>query len=632
MPAITIKSPSPETTAGSGSEPVRISKRKLSRTSTRKVRSGCVTCKKRHIKCDETKPHCSNCLQSRGHCEGYLVDPKRKATGPTEICWNSKQVVRQAPSPTTQAKLGTNTRDFRHDAGLLYFEEFVCLVKGPWMSAASSGDLWVVTLPQICRNNSTLRSAAMAIGALSVWYRQSAFASLRAVTIPDQPTAEGDAHYFQAVTYYCDSLMLQRRRSSAQDAIFLSVLLLFFETLRGNRVAALDHVNHALSLLLAILTDTDAQLYLSDLAPDPKPVIGAVAEVFNQLARQARTVFQRRILDGPTLPNLARGLKSKKQTMESFMVLLSQMRSDWALESPVPPVFRSLDEFEQTWPTLRRHQAAINAVMEDAIQNSNIRRFHDDNSISKFHSELLGSPSIREYCVNFQKSMDKLDATFQPLFANILSSDIESPTYLRAILLRLEFLGVYIFNNPASFLGFDSVVLLTPLFRQYISLSHIALGMAKEESRKNPAHHLSLQRGLAWHLLVTSLFSRDPVVRDEAVLMLRDYPGQDGLLNTRVLYALALRNRHIERLNVADGTLDEQWRRLWRREFVFEDGGDRVVVRYMEKDESAGAWRLVEEAADVEGEGEVVEWTRQPITGHGGLLILDLYVMSNHVD
>ncbi|KAJ0161692.1 Transcriptional regulatory protein moc3 [Colletotrichum tanaceti] len=618
-PAITVNSASPETTAGSGRrEPVWIGKGKLSRTSTRKVRSGCVTCKKRHIKCDEAKPHCSNCLQSRGHCEGYLVDAKRKASGsgPPEICWNSKQVIRQAPSPATQARLGTNTRDFRHDAGLLYFDEFVCLLRGPWMSAASSGDLWVVTLPQICRSNSTLRSAAMAIGALSVWYRQSAFASLRAVTVPDQPTAEGDAHYFQAVTYYCDALMLQRRRSSAQDAIFLSVLLLFFETLRGNRVAALDHVNHALSLLLAIMTDTDAQLHLSDLAPDPKPVIGAVAEVFNQLGRQARTVFRGRILDGPALPNLARGLKSKKQTMESFMVLLSQMRSDWALDSPVPPVFRSLDEFEQTWPTLRRHQAAMNAIMEDAIQSSNICRLHDENSISKFHSELLGSHHIRS----------------TPLFENILSSDIESPIYLRAILLRLEFLGAYIFNNPASFLEFDSVVLLTPLFRQYLSLSHIALRMAKEESRKNPAHHLSLQRGLAWHLLVTSLFSRDPVVRDEAVLMLRDYPGQDGLLNTRVLYALALRNRHVERLNVVDGTPAEQWRRLWRREFVFEDGGDRAVLRYMEKDESAGAWRLVEEAADVQGEGETVQWTRQPITGHGGILILDLYAMSNHVE
>ncbi|KZL79470.1 c6 zinc finger domain protein [Colletotrichum incanum] len=631
LPASPQTFASPETSTSSKSEPVGSSRAKLSRTSTRKVRTGCITCKKRHVKCDEAKPHCGNCLQSRGHCEGYLIGPK-KTSGPVQICWDSKQVIRQASSPTTQTKLGNNVQDFRNDAGLIYFQEFVGLLRGPWMSAASSGDLWVVTLPQLARNNSTLRSAAMAIGALSLWHRQSAFGSLRAVTVPDQPTCEADAHYFQAVAHYCDSLKLQRRRSSVQDAVFLSVLLLFFETLRGNRKAALDHVNHALSLLLAIMTDADAHLHLSDLAPNPRPVIGAVAEVFNQLARQARTVFRGRIIDGPPLPNLTRGLKSKKQTMESFMVLLSQMRSDYALDSSAPSVFRSLDEFEQTWPAMRRHQSAMNAIMEDAIHNSGVRGSHDDDAITQFHLDLLGNPHIKEYCANFQNSMDKLDAAFQPLFQDIISSDVGSPAYLRAILLRLEFLGVYIFNNVASFLKAESVTSLTPLFREYISLSNIALRTAKEETQENPARHLSLQRGLAWHLLITSLFSRDPIIRDEAVWMLRDYPGQDGLWNTRALYALALRNRHVERLNAVDGTSEEQWRRLWRREFVFEDGGDRVVLRYRGKDESTGIWHLIEETAEIQGEGEAVQWTRQPITGHGGLLLIDLYTASKDVE
>ncbi|GKT47242.1 putative transcriptional regulatory protein [Colletotrichum spaethianum] len=615
---------SPETSTSSKSEPGRNSKVKLSRTSTRKVRTGCITCKRRHIKCDEAKPHCGNCLQSRGHCEGYLVAPK-KTSGPAQICWDSKHVIRQAPSPATQARLDANARDFRDDAGLNYFQEFVGLLRGPWMSAASSGDLWVVTLPQLARNNGTLRSAAMAIGALSVWYRQSASGSLRAVTMPDQPTCEGDAHYFRAVAHYCDSLRAQRRRSSVQDAVFLSVLLLFFESLRGNRKAALDHVNHALSLLLAIMTDADAQLHLSDLAPNPRPVIGTVADVFNQLARQARAVFRGRILDGPPLPNLQRGLRSSKQTMESFMILLSQMRSDYDIGSSVPPVFSSLDEFEQTWPILRRHQAAMSAIMEDAIQKSGIYGSHDDAAITKFHLDLLGNPHIKEYCTHFQESMDKLHAAFQPLFKEIISSDIGSPTYLRAILLRLEFLEVYTTSNATNFIEADSVASLSPLFREYLSLGHIALRTTNNEVRRNPAHNLSLQRGLAWYLLIVSLFSRDPVIRDEAVWMLRDYPGQDGLWNTRALYALALRNRHIERVNAVEGTPEEQWRRLWRREFLFEDGGDRVVLRYLVKDESTGAWHLVEELAEIQGEGDAVQWTPRPITGHGGLLVIDLY-------
>lgn len=47
-------------------------------------RNGCLTCKRRRRKCDETKPHCLNCINSNRICEGYAikfvfdVDSKRK--------------------------------------------------------------------------------------------------------------------------------------------------------------------------------------------------------------------------------------------------------------------------------------------------------------------------------------------------------------------------------------------------------------------------------------------------------------------------------------------------------------------------------------------------------------------------
>ncbi|KAK9384740.1 hypothetical protein V1515DRAFT_617856 [Lipomyces mesembrius] len=37
----------------------------------RRTRTGCLTCRKRRIKCDEGKPKCSNCTKSRRVCEGY---------------------------------------------------------------------------------------------------------------------------------------------------------------------------------------------------------------------------------------------------------------------------------------------------------------------------------------------------------------------------------------------------------------------------------------------------------------------------------------------------------------------------------------------------------------------------------
>lgn len=37
----------------------------------RRTRTGCMTCRKRRIKCDERKPHCFNCERSRKVCLGY---------------------------------------------------------------------------------------------------------------------------------------------------------------------------------------------------------------------------------------------------------------------------------------------------------------------------------------------------------------------------------------------------------------------------------------------------------------------------------------------------------------------------------------------------------------------------------
>lgn len=37
----------------------------------RRTRTGCLTCRKRRIKCDERKPHCFNCERSKKLCLGY---------------------------------------------------------------------------------------------------------------------------------------------------------------------------------------------------------------------------------------------------------------------------------------------------------------------------------------------------------------------------------------------------------------------------------------------------------------------------------------------------------------------------------------------------------------------------------
>ncbi|KAI2637856.1 hypothetical protein GGS26DRAFT_545341 [Hypomontagnella submonticulosa] len=605
------------------SEPLQQNRIK-SRTSAPKVRTGCITCKRRHVKCDEEKPHCSNCIQGGRHCAGYAVKQRKRAPSPDQICWDSQQVTHRQP-PRIRVQFDLNSLDFQDTTGMLYFREFVDLMQGPWTTAASSGDLWAVILPQLARNSSTLRYAGMAVGALSVWCRKSTYRSLRAVSVPALPLTEGDSHYFHAVGYYCQSLKLQSQRASVQDALFLSVLLLFFEILRGNRKAALDHVNHGLALLLGLLADEDAHLSIADLSPNPKPLVSAVADVFGHLASQARSVLRDRVGQAPPLPNLAKALTNRKETMESFMVRLSQVPPSSVPSYHIPATFNSLDEFEECWNIIRRRQASMAPIMVEAMQASGVKGSKDEGLIQNFYLELLGNPRIREFCENSRKGLEALNNAFLPLFNRVMMFDTDSPTYLRAIHLRLQFLGVYVFEDTPQFIDVETVQSRTPLFREYLDLARTALRTA-EQQIKNPAGQLSLHCGLAWYLLILAFFCRDPVARDEAVWILQNYPGQDGLWNTPALYALALRNRVVERINATDGTPAEQWRRLWHREFVFEDGGERIVLRYLNKDEASGKWQLVEELGEIRAGSEDVQWKRQPLTGSGGLLMTDLYI------
>lgn len=463
----------------------------------------------------------------------------------------------------------------------------------------------------------------MAIGALSIWHRQSRYPSLSAAVVPASLAAEVDAHYFRAMGHYCQSLRLQSQQSSIQDALFLSILLVCFEALRGNRKAVLDHVNHGLALLASLVLDTQPDKLMLRLCPDPKPLLSSVSEIFSALAPQARIVLRGRLGSGLPLPNFTKRLKDKNQTIESFLVLLSQLPRPSADLSLIPDRFRSLDEFQCYWATTYWNHVLIGPVVMEIVHASNIINCAEAVNIDHFMSHFLLDPRFQEFYGGTRKTLKALDDAFMPLFNEIMLLDTRSPDYLRAIHLRLQYLGIYIFNNVSQYVDARDVHAQTPLFREYLSLAEVALRIARQEVI-NPAHQLSLQRNFTLHLLYVAFFCRDPLVRDQATEMLREYPGQDGLFPTQSLYVLALRNRKIERDNAVDGDIDEQWRRLWRREYVFEDGGDRIVLRYMEKDRSTGEWVLAEETADARRAPEEVRWERRPPRRGGKLLMGEL--------
>src|SRR5450755_1287659 len=88
---------------------------KRTRAHKPKVRTGCVTCKIRRVKCDETKPSCLKCTRSGRKCDGYV--PLK--TWVFEV--RSRDDSSSAPSLTSSPS--SDYADPMESRALMYFRE-----------------------------------------------------------------------------------------------------------------------------------------------------------------------------------------------------------------------------------------------------------------------------------------------------------------------------------------------------------------------------------------------------------------------------------------------------------------------------------------------------------------------------
>ncbi|KAM0323174.1 hypothetical protein ACHAQA_009024 [Verticillium albo-atrum] len=613
---------SPTSSSGHSQDAVSAAERqRLTRTSTAKVRTGCVTCKKRHVKCDEAKPYCMNCLKSRGYCEGYVIKPRKRRSKPEAPppppSEPTSQLVQLSPKRLMEPNL--NVVDFETDLNAMYFDEFVNLMRISIGGGTSAGaKLWKVTMPQLARNNTTLRHAGIAIGALSKSHEFEPL-GLTGALVTSSP------HYQNAVTNYCRALRLQGQAPPGtilQDTLFLSVLFICFEVIRGDRQSALQHINHGLAVLFATVNGSGGNL--SDLAPNPKAFLADLVETFSTLAAQARTVLGGRIGSGLPLPELNKGLEENGQTFEAFALVLMSLPQSNADIDMCPVEFRSVDEAEDYWIATQRQGAMKAPDTMDILYGSGLLQSEDDDEVDRIIIELLAHPRFAAVCSELKRTTDIWNRAFQPLYRRILlAGTADQPSFLRALHLRL----IYVIVSSAALLptlgDYHAAEALTPTCREMNSLIETILRTI-HSGFTSPAHRVSLDGGVTWQLSLVALYCRDPLVREDAIRIMNAYPRREGLWDTRLFLAVAEHNRIIERMNASHGTLTEQWLRLWRREFIFEDAGSRILMRYMEWKEDQGRWELIEEAGEMRPGTDEAVWTRQPMTGKKRFMMSNL--------
>ncbi|KAI1502117.1 hypothetical protein F5X99DRAFT_418047 [Biscogniauxia marginata] len=188
----------------------------MARKGSPKVRTGCLTCKIRKVKCDEVKPYCHRCVSTGRKCDGYA--PTQPSTS---LQWHR---------PRSHFPDVNSAAEIRH---LQFFWE----VAAPRLSGPMEPYFWTNLVLQFGSFEPAVRHSVIAISSLyERLHRDPAAARL----LPDDGVV---------LRHYNAAIQEMKSQESVPLVLLVCVLFICIEFLRGNREAAIQHCKHGICLL-----------------------------------------------------------------------------------------------------------------------------------------------------------------------------------------------------------------------------------------------------------------------------------------------------------------------------------------------------------------------------------------------
>ncbi|KAH6658110.1 hypothetical protein BKA67DRAFT_673919 [Truncatella angustata] len=192
-----------------------------------KTRTGCLTCKIRRVKCDETRPDCTRCTSTLRVCGGYahVESPQSSQSSPNSLA------IMTSPSFDTQAP----TKSKRSFA---FFVQRTC----PQLAGFFGSEFWERLVLQAAYHEPAICHAVVAIGSLHEFYEYKRVAT-------DMTEAFALEQYNHAIR---DLLIpLSNDGKQAVDVCLIScILFTCFENMQGHHDSAGRHIRSGVKLLL----------------------------------------------------------------------------------------------------------------------------------------------------------------------------------------------------------------------------------------------------------------------------------------------------------------------------------------------------------------------------------------------
>ncbi|KAH0832440.1 hypothetical protein FOPE_01113 [Fonsecaea pedrosoi] len=231
-----------------------------------KVKTGCMTCRKRRIKCDEGKPACRQCTDSLRKCEGYqppqtwLFKPRKasEVKEDTTTTTNNKNnttsmAIFQFISPLTPIGDSEDRRSF----------QFWVEQAAPIFSSYFGHSFWAELLPKIGVAQPAVKHMLLATSSV---VEASALAG-----VPLEKNSVYQTHYTKAIQATCSSPQIE-------SVLMACLLFACCEFMKGSVLPGLRHIQAGLNIIDEWVKSTRTSDF--QLSSGAKLIIQAIAPIF----------------------------------------------------------------------------------------------------------------------------------------------------------------------------------------------------------------------------------------------------------------------------------------------------------------------------------------------------------------
>ncbi|KAI0544197.1 hypothetical protein F4679DRAFT_591741 [Xylaria curta] len=242
-------------------------------------RNGCSNCRKRKVKCDETKPQCTRCTSVGYKCGGFTQSPKSHLHSKHDATTHMPTTLDRSTTALSHVTLRTPDREAlvelklelpRTNVAEVRSYRFYLEVVAPSLAGVFDGDFWLSEIPRACFVDRAIWHAVVSLGAVYETYLS--------VNQSHQPSAtqhSSNEFVLQQSNFAIKALINSTSLETDKwRTLTASVLFTHICSLQSHHEQAFMHLSAGNKIIQAMLVDGRNKRLTPALPHTPDPSIG----------------------------------------------------------------------------------------------------------------------------------------------------------------------------------------------------------------------------------------------------------------------------------------------------------------------------------------------------------------------